>query len=268
MSKNLYAIGLGAGLLLMVPALSTVYAADMPVKAPPRPVAVMAGWDGFYFGGHIGYGWANDRATNVGTINGPSFPFGTQHTNDPKGLLGGVQAGYNWTLAPNWLIGFEGDFSWANIHRDNDPNPSVVTTAVNFNTEHIKWTATATARLGYEIGASLLYAKGGVAWAKQEVSSNTFSGAGVLTTVTSGETTRTGWTAGGGWEYRIAPNWTVKAEYDYLGFGTKTVPSFVSLGLTAPVLTGVTVLRDRDLQIHEVKVGFNYLTDWKWFGGR
>src|SRR4051812_48504669 len=48
-----------------------------------------------------------------------------------------------------------------------------------------------------------------------------------LTTVSAGQATRTGWTAGAGWEYRFFPNRTLKAEYDYLGFGTKTTSSLV-----------------------------------------
>ena len=33
--------------------------------------------------------------------------------------------------------------------------------------------------------------------------------------------TQVGWTAGAGLEYALTDNWSVRAEYDYLGFGSK-----------------------------------------------
>jgi outer membrane immunogenic protein len=35
----------------------------------------------------------------------------------------------------------------------------------------------------------------------------------------------TGWTAGGGIEYALTNNWTVKAEYLHVDFGTRTASS-------------------------------------------
>ena len=58
-------------------------------------------------------------------------------------------------------------------------------------------------------------------------------------------TTRIGWTAGAGLEYALTDNWSVRAEYDYLGFGSKQL-SF------APVTTNA------DLNVQEVKAGFDY----------
>jgi outer membrane immunogenic protein len=34
--------------------------------------------------------------------------------------------------------------------------------------------------------------------------------------------TRTGWTIGGGSEWKFAPNWSVFLEYDHADFGTRT----------------------------------------------
>jgi outer membrane immunogenic protein len=34
--------------------------------------------------------------------------------------------------------------------------------------------------------------------------------------------TPTGWAAGGGLEYKIAPNWAAKLEYQFIDFGTET----------------------------------------------
>ncbi len=62
--------------------------------------------------------------------------------------------------------------------------------------------------------------------------------------------TRTGWTAGVGLEYALNQNWSVRAEYDYLGFGSK------SLSFTTPVVG--TVATNASLNVQEVKAGLNF----------
>ena len=72
-----------------------------------------------------------------------------------------------------------------------------------------------------------------------------FTGAGSTNTMT-----RVGWTAGAGLEYALTNNWSVRAEYDYLGFGSK------QLNFTTPALG--TVSSNADLNVQEVKAGFDY----------
>ena len=62
--------------------------------------------------------------------------------------------------------------------------------------------------------------------------------------------TRSGWTVGGGIEYALFPNWSVKLEYDYLNFGSNT-PTFVGTA-------GDTFTENIANRINEVKVGLNY----------
>ena len=60
-----------------------------------------------------------------------------------------------------------------------------------------------------------------------------------LTFPYTGLETRTGWTAGGGVEFPIAPNWSVFAEYIYIDFGSKTLTLQgygPAAGFTAPIL--------------------------------
>ena len=83
---------------------------------------------------------------------------------------------------------------------------------------------TATARLGYTFGPSLLYIDGGVAWSTTQrfftpVAACTLAGVSCVTATN----TATGWTVGGGWEYLFMPNLSGKIEYDYAGFGSVTV---------------------------------------------
>lgn len=63
---------------------------------------------------------------------------------------------------------------------------------------------------------------------------------------------RAGWTAGGGGEVFVAPNWTVFVEYLYVDFGTFS-NTFNSLGFFGPTMTLNTHVTD-----NIVLAGFNY----------
>ena len=205
-------------------------AADLraPVyKAPPAGVLPVAyDWTGFYIGGHIGYGWAQNNWTDS---------FGLVSTgNDANGILGGGQVGYNYQIG-QFVLGVEGDFSAAGI--------SGGTTALssNFNT-NVDWTSTVTGRLGMAFDRWLVYGKGGVAWGRSRYSTNFYTFPGAVEV----SDTRVGWTAGAGVEYAFAPQWTARLEYDYLDFGNKSV-SFAP-GFSTNI----------DQQVHQVKFGVNY----------
>jgi opacity protein-like surface antigen len=57
----------------------------------------------------------------------------------------------------------------------------------------------------------------------------------------------TGWTVGFGAEFDLGKNWSAKAEYDYIDFGSRT----------ALATDGTTVLRTA-ITVSEVKIGVNY----------
>jgi outer membrane immunogenic protein len=236
-------------------------AADMPTKAPAyvAPASIASfNWTGFYLGGHVGYGWEQHTVTNVGTINGASFPAGTTHSADDRGMLGGFQAGYDWQFNPNWLIGVGADYAWSGIKGDSSNASTVNAGVVSSLHDEYTWLATLTGRLGYVANNWLLYGKGGAAWGHHNNNSTTANAAGVTTTIQSGGETRSGWTLGAGTEYQFARNWSAMIEYDYVNFGTKTLANSVSFGTTAPVLTGTTTLRDNKSYLNLVKVGVNY----------
>ena len=96
--------------------------------------------------------------------------------------------------------------------------------------------------VGYAVmPTSLLYIQGGGAWARTD---QTITQAGVQ--VGQFGSTKGGYTVGGGWEYKFAPNWSAFVEYNYMDFGT-------SSGVTT---TGVNVNLKRDMQT--VLVGVNW----------
>ena len=90
-----FAVAAAAVLLASAPAM----AAD-PVGVP----------SGFYFGGHVGYGFGNGTATLGDPIGMASAGGTTQYGM----LFGGVQAGYQQTLPSRWMWGVELDMSFPN----------------------------------------------------------------------------------------------------------------------------------------------------------
>jgi outer membrane immunogenic protein len=244
MRHTLKTLVLAAGVSFV--ALGTGFAADLgarPVyKAPPAP-APMFSWTGFYIGGHVGYGWGNNDFTdNTGYFGAGA---GATYGNDTDGFLGGVQAGFDYQFAPNWVLGIEGQVSWSNV----DGTTSYPAVGGTFTNE-MNWLSSVTGRLGFTAGSNwLIYGKGGVAWADFD---HTINDTTFLAASTASDT-KIGWTAGAGIEYAFAPGWSAKVEYQYYDFGKDTY-NFPLSGGTFPF--------DVDNNIHTVKAGLN----WR-FGG-
>ncbi|HET7849550.1 MAG TPA: outer membrane protein [Pseudolabrys sp.] len=230
--------------------IPSALAADLPVKAPPAPAIVAPTWTGFYVGANVGGGWGsrdvdfspNDPAT-VTFFNPAAFdgapPPGSFRSS---GVLGGLQLGYNWQFNRTWLIGVETDFNWSGIKGSEAIAGArfgalPITATVD---ERIKWFGTARARLGYLPAENLLaYVTGGFAYGRVEHSGSYFNnsvGASVIapgfnfscntgTTCFAGSSsdTATGWVLGGGLEYAIWKNLTLKAEYLYVSLGSQPV---------------------------------------------
>ena len=66
-----------------------------------------------------------------------------------------------------------------------------------------------------------------------------------------GVETRFGWTAGAGVEWALWNNWSVKLEYDYYGFGTRSVTFIDNVSGTIGPL-------DIKQNIQVVKLGVNF----------
>lgn len=180
------------------------FAADLPVKAPP-PVQqeVVTTWTGFYLGGNVGYGWAN-----VGATGGAS--------SDLDGIIGGGQLGYNWQTGP-LVIGIEGDFQGADESRSDTTIIGGVPYTVDQN---IQWFATLRGRIGYAWGPAMLYFTGGGSWQNYKLSVS------ALGSTVDDNTTKSGWTIGGGGEWMFTPHWSAKLEYLYMDTGDTDVTLF------------------------------------------
>ena len=222
------------GVAAVISLAGPVMAADIPARTytkPPvyTPPQAIYNWTGFYVGGHIGGAWAGDNGLSG---NGGRF-------------LGGVQGGYDYQFATNWVVGAEAQYSWL-----TNSNGSVAFPGTGLITSRNDQIGSVTGRFGYTWGPALLYAKGGYAW--RDNPNIGVSVAGTPAAFTTDGNHKDGWTVGAGLEYMFAPNWSAKAEYQYYNFGNTTFTSG-----PAPIVG--TRHRDDD---QTVKVGVNYRFGW------
>jgi len=224
-------LGAAVGLVFAAPAFAADLRPRTYTKAPVYTAPeVVYNWTGFYIGGHVGGAFPGDNS------------FGG---NDAR-FLGGVQGGFDYQFASNWVVGAEAQYSWLGGNSGGGvvfPGGTLVTG----NTDQL---GSATARLGYAFGPALLYAKGGYAWRGNNNIGVSVGGLPAAFT-TSGDH-RDGYTVGAGLEYLFAPNWSVKGEYQFYNFGNTTFTAG-----PAPIIGA----RFRDDE-HTVKLGINYRFGW------
>jgi outer membrane immunogenic protein len=244
---------------------SVASAADMPVKAPMMMAPAAYNWSGFYIGANIGASWA-DPSNSLSIANGtPGYFFpaaiagvnanGT-FSNTQASFTGGGQIGYN-VQTGNIVWGAEADINWLNNKASNGGTFLYTTNSAPYNLStsmSADWLMTARGRLGYAMDRSLFYLTGGVALTQLKFA-QTFSESGCATCVMSysSSATRAGWTIGGGYEYAMNNNWSVKAEYLFAQFSnTNFVGSLNALGGNATFNNSV------HLNVNVARVGLNY----------
>ena len=178
------------------------------VTAPPT-----LDWTGFYVGVSGGYG--GDRADAVVNLASalPAAASSTQTQNHSSGFLAGGQLGYNRQLSNHVVVGLETDAQWSGITASHQASSGPALTDIG---NGLDWFGTTRARLGWASGSTLTYVTGGVAYGEVsarglQISGGLFSG--------SATQTKAGWTIGGGVEYALSKNLSLKAEYLYVDFG-------------------------------------------------
>jgi outer membrane immunogenic protein len=216
-------IGLGPTSAFSADIARPVYKA--PVLAPPP----IYNWSGFYVGVEGGYGWGNSGQTDPGLPASPPPPppppIGNGNYTVTGPFVGGT-LGYNWQSGP-WVLGLEGDFSWADIHGSSNTCGPAIIHSCGTKLESL---GTVRGRVGYAVGPTgnwLPYVTGGLAMGEVNAWDSL--------TPAAGSAFRTGWTIGGGVETAFAPRWTAKLEYLYVDLGSSvlfnvvpTVPETVS----------------------------------------
>jgi outer membrane immunogenic protein len=238
-------------------ALGQASAAHPPRKPPPPPVPPPQAhrWTGFYAGGHLGGGWS---ANGSATVTDPTGFVGiapTSFSSSGKGsFIGGAQVGYNWQFASPLVVGVEGDWTGANLSETAGPVPGPIayTSTLRRNVNSL---FSVRGRVGYAADTMLYYFTAGGAWGRTGYSANTFNTIGRAPAYpTAFNNTAQGYVLGGGLEYALNTNWSVRAEYLYYHLGGA---SQNALGIPTPG-NGFLNYSWNAFQANVVRVGVDY----------
>jgi outer membrane immunogenic protein len=240
---------------------SAAYAAEPPpVYVPPPPIFT---WTGIYVGGQIGYAWGNGNfnETVVDPITGTVI--NTSVGGKPNGVIGGAHVGFNyqipgwnWFSSSGWVIGLEGTVDGSSLTNTAEAFFPVAfggSTLFAHTTEDIQ--GSIRGRLGIAWDRVLIYGTGGVAFGGFNTDVSLAAPRVPFFASRFFSNTRVGWTAGGGIEYAITNNWSIRGEYRFSDFGT------IRDGLGLPT-GGRFFNANRRLQENQVQAGFSYKFDW------
>jgi len=266
---------IAAGLLLV--SWAPAFAQAPP---PPPPPMMMTGdlWSGLYAGANLGLAFEGGNSYSLsptgcfvsavapcggGVANNAFRTFGG--TDNGSGFVAGLQLGYNWMLGPSFLLGVETDFEYDGASSNTTVRvpalsaPLVGSAAYEVNQSQ-DYLGTIRGRLGFLPTPSLLlYGTGGFAYGNPGSKTYLNFTATTDTYLGSSSGVKTGWTAGGGAEWMLAPQWTVRAEYLYVDLGSS---SYTDGCTTAPVCAGLVPAAAYHTSIsnneHVVRLAFNY----------
>jgi outer membrane immunogenic protein len=238
-----------ATLSVLLATLMAANAADVPPYArpvaPPVYLPPPFSWTGFYIGPNLGGAWGQRNLTD--TLLGLSLT----NVNDRGAFIGGGQLGFNYQFG-NFVLGIEAEFD--GVATTNSPGTGVVGPAFGTIqvTSNNRWITTLTGRFGVTNDTWLFYGKAGGGWVGSDslTITNTVTGASITGFTNN---TNSGWLVGGGIEWALAPNWSVKIEYDYLGLNSRTVTVPAGTFLAGDIFT------TSNPNVQMVKVGANYL---------
>jgi len=252
------------GAAVMFAIAGPAVAADMPLKAPVRMAPIFS-WTGCYIGGTAGGYWAKSDFTGLPTgafLTGeptviPNLTAVSSGTLKNSGFIGGGEAGCNVLNDNRILLGFELDVSDLHLSQSSvvtgpgDPlAPGTTLTATTSVTA--EWLSTFRARVGVTNDHWLFYTTFGVALANVTFSQSVFFSASGSTQAGTNSNLLYGWTAGGGIEYALTNNWSIKGEYLFVDLGNQTVNEL------NPGFPTFTQLTRNDVKISIARFGLNY----------
>lgn len=201
MKRIFSALVAGAGLAAL--AVASAHAADLPSRrmAPYYAAPPLFTWTGFYAGANAGLNFGQF------TDGGQSF------FNNAIGGLYGVEAGYNYQSGA-FVFGGAADINFGSVNGTSSPFPGANATG------NVTGDGTLRVRFGYALDRALIYITGGYAGANMKGSVADFRNGG---TVFSSESNYlNGFTIGGGLEFAVTNNISIKGEYLFKDFGSTT----------------------------------------------
>lgn len=224
------------------------------------------GWTGVFTGGYF-----CDLPTSPGTaINGAAVAAAGTGSFNSNNFVGGLQAGYN-RQAGHIVYGVEADFGSFSVRGSRQgsgtyPAGTIFTGVLGHNftvgtSLSTDWLFTARGRLGWAVDNWLLFATGGFALTNVETTvsfsdNNASGGVAGATAYGSNSSNRVGWTIGAGAEYALNNNWSLKAEYLYIDFGSLDASATVRHANFAGYTNLLNTTTDLKTQI--ARVGINY----------
>ncbi len=200
----------------------------------------LASWSGFYTGGNGGYAF-DAWSSHGGVLDDGGF--------------GGWQLGYNLQnplgINRNLVLGIETDFEVTDI--DHTGNGTIKwddgTSTTGPHHRAIDDFGTVRGRIGYSLDRTLVYFTGGFAYGSVN---NVFDVTRVAFPVNTAsiyksQAIQPGYVLGGGIEYKLAPAWSLKAEYQ-----------FIDLENSNATDGSGGYIRTKDTELNTVRGGINY----------
>jgi outer membrane immunogenic protein len=269
-------------------------AADLPARTytkAPVMVSPIYDWSGFYIGANAGGAWENTQTNYSYTSFPASAPPGFQDVFGPGGPLNvgggsavasaisqgfipgtlgkkdlgvftaGGQIGYN-AQFNQFVVGFEADLNWLNGDNKTSPfvaRPNIANlTNVASSTAGLQWLGTVRGRAGFAVDRALFYVTGGLAYGDAKASSAAAIFDGTNTDLYAGSLSkiRTGYTVGGGLEYAITNNVTLRGEYLYYNLGSASYA--VAPANSFAVGEGIATVATQKFDGSIARAGINY----------
>jgi opacity protein-like surface antigen len=233
------------------------------------------------------------------TVGGTAYDhcgYDSNHHRNPADLIvnrhsdadafGGIQFGYNFQSPGAFVYGIEVDLGGMSLNGNGrasgatswrgDALAGAAVGARDWSTP-VAFEGKAeggfygdvTGRLGYAWGPAMLYAKGGFAFlnATLNLKESIYDSWGLMGCGTAWcdfsqnrSTTLTGWTVGGGLEWKVSPMWSIKVEYLHFDFGNFNNNCCNDwFNQNHPAWNVVNNWDNRaNLTVDTVKLGFNY----------
>jgi outer membrane immunogenic protein len=236
-SVRSYAAAFGA-LVFAGPALAAdFYGGSGGYNQTPPPGPTAAYWQGPYLGISFGWAWSTIH-TGENTISlADPVPFSKPGTN---GMIGSGVLGYN-AQAGVFVYGVEVDVGELDAGVSGTRTSGGTTVSVKSDRGLY---GDITGRAGVTLGNALIYGKGGFAF---------FTG-NVHVDITPGDISQnsgafTGWTVGGGVEYKFSHALSLKGEYQYFDLSNTNFSCCVA---------SATGKIDDLITAHSLKVGLNF----------
>lgn len=172
-------------------------------------------WSGPEVGVQVGYVLGNSSGDDQCA---PAWPgCALPYDFHADGVIGGVHGGYNWQFG-NVVAGLEADVEGAGVAHDD--RFAAFSTRYAFKTS-MDYNNSVRAKLGWGFDNVLLYATAGGDFGDVETKYSCAGCLGPSGNYAKIHFIRSGWTAGGGFEYALTSNWETGVEYRYTDLGTK-----------------------------------------------